>query len=533
MSSNIKCSLCGTSNAAHYLFCIECGKKLIQLDSSLVKKGATIHSPSPYQYISKRKASINYKALGIGIIIIIIVTFGGIYLFGTWLSNAFTYKIDMDEVKQVLTDSQGNIIVLGATNSLDFPSTFNDSMKNETEWYAWDQDAYIAKFSPEGNLLWSRVIGGTGLDICYDGAIDTQNNIIIAVYTDSEEFPVTGERSFRDYENIFIMKLAKNGTILWSNTYPSEWYYEYAGGLTTDSQDNVIVTGSIYGNQTYPNAIYNILNPFSKNVLIVKLNSNGTTIWTYIVGGYRDEIGRSVEVDNADNIIISGETHSIDFPTIASNSYYNETGYNSIFLLKLYPNAEMKWSSLIGGMDLDQQQELLVDNENIFIAGETFSPDFPIINASDVEEHEYSKGFIAKYSHDGNLIWSSCFEANYCQSFALDGNQNIVGIGEEYDEKQEQRDCTLWIFSKIDASFSYKITFGGKSDERGVAIAVYSDNSLLLAGETFSKDFPLVDAYDSTLAGEMDIFVLVYDLERGIQWGTLLGGSGQEYTWFW
>lgn len=37
----------------------------------------------------------------------------------------------------------------------------------------------------------------------------------------------------------YIMKLAKNGTILWINTYPSEWYYEFAGGLTTDSQNNI------------------------------------------------------------------------------------------------------------------------------------------------------------------------------------------------------------------------------------------------------------------------------------------------------
>ncbi|MHA2075802.1 MAG: hypothetical protein ACW97X_14370, partial [Candidatus Hodarchaeales archaeon] len=64
-------------------------------------------------------------------------------------------------------------------------------------------------------------------------------------------------------------------------------------------------------------------------------------------------------------------------------------------------------------------------------------------------------------------------------------------------------------------------------------IAAYNDNNLLLAGETFSKDFPLVDAHDSTLAGDKDIFVLIYNLDRGIQWGTLLGGSGQEYTWFW
>ncbi|MFX0085313.1 MAG: hypothetical protein ACFFAU_06540 [Candidatus Hodarchaeota archaeon] len=528
----MKCSVCGTSNNAHYLFCIECGTKLTPIESSLVKINGTIFSSSQYPYIVKKKASINYKVLGIGIIIMVIVTIGGIYLFGTWLSNAFNYKIDMDEVKQILTDSQGNIIILGATNSLDFPSTFNDTRKNDSYWYPWDQDAYITKFSPEGNLLWSRIIGGSGLDICYDGAIDTQNNIIIKGYTDSEEFPVTGERSNREYGNIFLLKLAKNGTLIWSNTYPSESYYEDSGGITTDSQGNIIITGSIYGNESYPNAMYNILNPFSENVLIIKLTTNGSRIWTYIIGGNRDEFGRSVEVDKADNIIISGETRSIDFPTIGTNSYYNQTGYNSIFLLKIYHNAEIKWSCLIGGGNFDILNDLIVDNENIFIAGKTYSPDFPIINVSIQVIQEYLNGFIIKYSHDGALLWSSCFETDYCQRFTLNGNQNIIGIGYDIDDNFQQ-DCALWIFSKIDATFSHKITFGGKSDDRGIAIIPYSDDRLLLAGQTFSKDFPLVDAYDSTLAGEEDIFALIYDLDSGIQWATLLGGSGQEYTWFW
>ncbi len=532
MASGIKCSVCGTSNNAHHLFCIECGKKLTPIESSLVKRNGTIPSPSQYPYIGKRKASINYKFLGIGIIIMVIVAVGGIYLFGTWLSNAFDYTIDMDEVKQILTDSQGNIIIIGATNSLDFPSTFNDTRKNDSYWYPWDQDAYITKFSPEGNLLWSRIIGGSGLDICYDGAIDTQNNIIIKGYTDSEEFPVTGERSNREYGNTFLLKLAKNGTLVWSNTYPSEWYYEDSGGIDTDSLDNIIITGSVYGNESYPNAMYNILNPFSENALIIKLTSNGSTIWTHIVGGNRDDFGRSVEVDNDDNILVSGETRSIDFPSIGTHSYYNETGYNSIFLLKIYPNGEIDWSHLIGGGDDDSLHDLIVDNENIFIAGVSYSPDFPIINISIQEIQDYSKGFIVKYSHDGDLVWSSCFKEDYCRRFTLNGNQNIVGIGYEFNDNF-QVDCALWIFSKIDATISHKITFGGNSDDRGLAIAPYSYDSLLLAGETFSKDFPLVDAYDSTLAGDKDIFVLIYDLDSGIQWGTLLGGSGQEYTWFW
>lgn len=539
MSSSIKCALCGASNSTHYSFCIKCGNKFTHVEFSGKSKGfqtskidrrPLIHSSSSFPYVPRRRSSINYKLLGIGFILIIGVTISGFFLFGTFLVDLSTNTVDYDEVTQVLTDSQGNIFVLGGTNSLDFPSTFNDTSKMNSSYYPWDQDAFITKFSSDGKLLWSRVIGGFQMDICFDGAIDTENNIIVMGYTESEEFPITKEWYQHDYSEMFLLKLTQNGTILWSSTYPIGWLSGF-NGITLDSQDNIIITSCIYGNESYPTATYNVLEPYSENVLIHKLSSNGSLIWTYIVGGTGDDYGKSVEVDNADNIIVCGETSSTVFPSTGANSYYNETGYQKGFILKLQPNAELMWSNLIGGYRYDEPSELLVDNDFIFMAGMTYSPDFPIINASTEGNLDYYRGFITKYSYDGTLLWSNCFSVgSYFHHFALDGNESVIGIGgASTDNSGYDYDCVLWIISQTDSSLSQKITFGGNSYDCGVAIANYNDNGFLLAGSTSSKDFPLVDAYDSTLAGHSDIFVLKYDINEGIKWGTLLGGSGREY----
>lgn len=540
MSSSVKCARCGASNATDYSFCIKCGNKFAHVEFSgqsqgfqtdKIKGRLPVHSSSSFPSLPRRKSSINYKLLGIGFIVIIGVGIGGFILLGTYLNNLFTYTYDNDDVTQVLTDSQGNIFVLGRTNSLDFPSTFNGTSKLNSSYY-WYNDAFITKFSSDGELIWSRVIGGYYEDFCRDGAIDTEGNIIIMGYTESNDFPVTKEFSHNEDSSTFLLKLAPNGTILWSGIFPTGGWWRGNNGMTLDSQNNIILTGSIYGTSDFPTATYNILNSDSENALIHKLSSNGSLIWTYIVGGTNDDYCNSADVDNNDDIIISGETRSTDFPSTGSNSYHNETGYQRGFILKIGSNRELMWSNLIGGSRWDEPRDLLVSNNFIFMSGMTYSSDFPIINATTEVEEDNDEwrqlGFIVKYSLNGTFLWSNCFGSeSYFNCFVLDGNKSIIGIGSEY-YPDSSSDCFIWIISQTNSSDSRKITFGGKSYDSGNAINNFDDNCFLLAGTTRSRDFPLGEANKSTIKGEKDIFVLIYDLNDGIQWGTLLGGSGRE-----
>ena len=186
MSSSVKCARCGATNVVNHSFCIACGNKFSHIEfpgesqgfqTSKIERRLPGPTPSSFPSFPKTRASINYKLLGIGFIIIIGVGIGGFILFGTYLNNLFSYTYDNDDVTQVLTDSQGNIFVLGRTNSLDFPSTFNDTSKLNSSYY-WNVDAFITKFSSDGELIWSRVIGGYYEDACRDGAIDTEGNIL-------------------------------------------------------------------------------------------------------------------------------------------------------------------------------------------------------------------------------------------------------------------------------------------------------------------------------------------------------------------
>ncbi|MCG3218987.1 MAG: hypothetical protein KAR35_08270, partial [Candidatus Heimdallarchaeota archaeon] len=74
-------------------------------------------------------------------------------LFGKW-STYFGGNVD-DEGLCVISDSMDNIIILGKTNSPDFP-TLNAYDVD----YNGDDDVFVTKFTSTGTLLWSTYLGG-------------------------------------------------------------------------------------------------------------------------------------------------------------------------------------------------------------------------------------------------------------------------------------------------------------------------------------------------------------------------------------
>jgi hypothetical protein len=85
----------------------------------------------------------------------------------------------------VATDPQGNIYVVGQTSSTNFPVTANALQPT----LGGGSDAFISKFSPAGDLVWSTYFGGSGNDSAAGVAIDSAGNILVAGTTSSPTCP--------------------------------------------------------------------------------------------------------------------------------------------------------------------------------------------------------------------------------------------------------------------------------------------------------------------------------------------------------
>jgi Beta-propeller repeat len=101
-------------------------------------------------------------------------------------------------------------------------------------------------------------------------------------------------------------------------------------------------------------------------------------VYSTYLGGTADELGKSIAVDPAGNAYLAGDSFSTDFPTMNPIQPANGGGFDS-FLAKLNPAGDaLVYSTYLGGSDWDIDPMIDIDPRgNVYAEGFTFSSDFP------------------------------------------------------------------------------------------------------------------------------------------------------------
>ncbi|HUJ20531.1 MAG TPA: SBBP repeat-containing protein, partial [Bryobacteraceae bacterium] len=106
----------------------------------------------------------------------------------------------IDSIASTAEDPAGNLYVTGYTYSSNLPVTPGAFQLTHggvpgTVFSIFESppqpDAFVAKFSSSGMLVWATYLGGKGSDMGQAIAVDAQGNVIIAGSTSSADFPVT------------------------------------------------------------------------------------------------------------------------------------------------------------------------------------------------------------------------------------------------------------------------------------------------------------------------------------------------------
>jgi hypothetical protein len=259
--------------------------------------------------------------------------------------------------------------------------------------------------------------------------------------------------------------------------------------IELDSANNIYISGFTHSSE-FPTTIdaYDQSYNGGSDIFVSKISSDGSEIiFSTFLGGSGDDYGSynvkytSIALDSENNIYLLGTTSSSDFPTTANAFDQTFNGVEDIVIAKISANgSKLLFSTFLGGKGDELGLKLVLDDaNNPIIVGRTISPDFPLVNPYDSIRENY-EGFIAKLSTNGSVLLYSSF----------------IG-GDLYED--------IW------------------------ALAVDDQNCIYIAGTTGSTNYPIVNAYDSTYAGEQDGFVTKLSANGSeILYSTFLGGSGEE-----
>lgn len=378
----------------------------------------------------------------------------------------------LEEPSHIAIDDDGNIIVIGRTESDDFPTT-GDVL--QTVFGQGESDGFISVFDTDGVLLRSTYLGGSGSEYLRDLGFDSVGNIVLVGRTASTDYPVTSD------------------------------------------------------------AYQPVLNGEADCFITVVSRDLTTVLYSTFLGGGSTDAGNEMAIDGEGNAIVSGSTSSQDFPITDDALQDTITGEErDCFLARFSDSWELLYATFLGGSHMDDCFGLAIDaSNNIHIVGRTWSPDFPV--TPDAIQESYSQesydedavdSIYSEISSDGRaLIYSTYLGYDSWDSFlnvGFDPEGNVVLSGLAgtggfpvvrafQGEHAGYSDVILMVLSPT-SEILLSTYLGGMSFEHPSGQAMV-DGTLILVGNTHSPDFPLTeDALQRNLRGNQDGFVFTIDL---------------------
>ena len=112
---------------------------------------------------------------------------------------------EIDEARDIISDGNGNHIVVGDTRSNDQDVAFNNGAA----------DLWAIKISNSGELLWNTSIGGSNFDVARSISTTFNNEFIIAGSSRSSNGDVSKNQGQND---AWVLRLDNSGQLLWETT---------------------------------------------------------------------------------------------------------------------------------------------------------------------------------------------------------------------------------------------------------------------------------------------------------------------------
>ncbi|MCS6903917.1 MAG: SBBP repeat-containing protein [Bacteroidia bacterium] len=291
------------------------------------------------------------------------------------------YGGTLNDIANNLTiDNSNNIIVTGATFSSNFLTT-NGAFQRE---FAGVRDAFVVKFDPNGDRVWSTFLGGSGDDQGFGITTDISNNIYVSGSTESTNFPVTAN-AFQPNSNggtdVFISKISPTGRLL-ASTYFGSTGNETSFGLavTFDNKLAVIAQTNSTTGLSSTTAFQTAYGGGGRDGLIAKFNLELRREWVSYLGGQDIEDLNGITTDRVGNIYITGGTRSANFPTVGGAIQSTYAGSNDAFIAVISTANQLTFSSFYGGDQIEIGRGISWGNNTVCVVGQTSSFNFPTRN---------------------------------------------------------------------------------------------------------------------------------------------------------
>ena len=323
-------------------------------------------------------------------------------------------------------------------------------------------------------------------------------------------------------KSLLIIVLLCSPVLQAEDAYPIAWLdqfskeetnYQIGESVATDSIGNTYVVGSTNS------SLHGEGHSGSLDAFVVKYDTDGIRQWTRLFGTSSQDQGKSITVDNNDDIYVAGYTFG-EFPGQTSS------GNVDSFIVKYNGNGTRAWLRQFGSEYVDYAYSVTADsNGNLYVAGS-------VGGGFAGNDHDV---LITKFSNDGTRGWARELDASgdaYGFSIAADSSGTIYITGSVEGNfpgftYKGQWDIFLAALNATDGAdqwiqqlgtttvdLAYSVTIG----KNGIVTTGDGEN-VYIAGNTYGW------LNGEPNSGDRDGFIVAFRKNGAVLWTKLIGSS--------
>ncbi len=446
-----------------------------------------------------------------------------------------TYAIDITDA----TPAEGSIDLLISIESDSIGYGGLLPGKPVTSYFT--KSVAVSDEAPPSGSGWVDAWGNPGYDCGWAVAADEDGNAYVSGNTN-----IGGNG-----QDAFLAKYAPDGTQSWYVTWGGTGWDE-GYGVDVDGYGNVYVAGDFQGTVDFdPGAgVTQYTSNSSYDIYVSKFDPSGDFLWARAWGSSAgQDSGMDCAVDSEGNVCVVGRFMgtNVDFDPGAGTDLHSANGFLDIFISVFDPSGDYQWARTWGcASDYDGGWGVVYDgSDSIYAVGDFYDTvDFdPGAGVDNHASNGSADGFLVRYDSSGNFIWARTWggpghdeargdvDVDGAGSVYVQGRFNDTvdfdpGAGIDNHTSNGDRDIFLSKFN-TSGDFQWARTWGSTYFEYSNGVAVHGTNSIYTTGcFNLVCDFdPGAGVYERTSAGDRDAFINKFDADGNFIWARTWGGT--------
>ncbi len=308
------------------------------------------------------------------------------------------------------------------------------------------------------------------------------------IQTNDDGYLVAGNTSLLgdNYSNVLMLKVDHTGEQVWRKDYT----YSSNDRVNTviELEDGSLVMAGFSTSNTNS----------SKDLLIMRTDSEGNIEWQSLYGDTRDEIANSISSASDGGFIIAGEITN------------ENTGNSSCYLLKVNNNGEFEWDRSFGGSLNDQGFFLISANDGGFV----------ITGVTRSQNDSSGDLWLIKVNNTGEILWEKTFGGENFESgrsLQQTSDEGYIIVGQTESFGNGNNDAYL-LKTDSQGNEIWSRTYGGSGTDQGRYVVETLDQGYIISGYT--------DSYGSM--GGFNFWLIKTDSNGDLEWQEYYGGSGDD-----